>query len=150
VPAAAGTRVQGWTGTDAWPTLQARAAAHARTEAQGQTHAHPAARTDAHAHAELAPQHPARPRPAAPAQPAGHRAPGQQAASGPVESAPIGTGNSPFRGDPREPEPQPDPYRGPVTVSPDGGRHAKPDQADRSDPHAALEARIMLPARKDR
>ena len=53
---------------------------------------------------------------------------------------------SPFREDPHEPEAA---YRGPVTVSPDEGRHAKPVKKD-ADPHAALEARILLPARKDR
>jgi hypothetical protein len=35
-------------------------------------------------------------------------------------------------------------------VSPNGGRHAKPARDEKNDPHAALEARILLPARKDR
>jgi hypothetical protein len=62
----------------------------------------------------------------------------------------LPTRSSPFRADPHEPEAPQEPYRGPVTVSPDGGRHAKPTKARGDDPHAALEARILLPARKDR
>ena len=49
--------------------------------------------------------------------------------------------------------PEPPPYRGPVTVSPNGaptGRHARPAREDKPDGQAALEARILLPARKDR
>ncbi|CAA9213765.1 MAG: hypothetical protein AVDCRST_MAG41-85, partial [uncultured Corynebacteriales bacterium] len=103
--------------------------------------------------------------PAAPApdrHPAGHPLPPhplpQHAV--PVVAAAV-TRPSPFRehpGFPVEPdtvhEAGPDPYRGPVTVSPTGGRHARagrdetPEQP--RDRQAAVEARILLPARKDR
>ncbi|HST64964.1 MAG TPA: hypothetical protein VLM05_07225 [Mycobacteriales bacterium] len=88
----------------------------------------PAPRVPAHAAAQAQPG--AQARHAAPAQPGDE----------PVRRS------SPFRADPHEPEGA---YRGPVTVSPDEGRHAKPAKKD-ADPHAALEARILLPARKDR
>jgi hypothetical protein len=58
------------------------------------------------------------------------------------------TAGSPFRADPHEAERAA--YQGPLTVSPNGGRHAKPARDEKNDPHAALEARILLPARKDR
>jgi hypothetical protein len=50
----------------------------------------------------------------------------------------------------------PETYRGPVTVSPNGGRHARGGGRDDTpvpqhrDRQAAVEARILLPARKDR
>lgn len=65
---------------------------------------------------------------------------------------------SPFREYPAETdtvyETGPDPYRGPVTVSPDSGRHARAGREEPTEQHrdrqAAVEARILLPARKDR
>jgi hypothetical protein len=72
-------------------------------------------------------------------------APGRHAAAGRP---------GPFRSDPHRPEDRP--YRGPVTVVPDAdphGRHAHPGPEDRpggADGQAAIEARILLPARKDR
>jgi hypothetical protein len=58
------------------------------------------------------------------------------------------TAGSPFRADPHQAERAA--YQGPLTVSPNAGRHAKPARDEKNDPHAALEARILLPARKDR
>ena len=57
---------------------------------------------------------------------------------------------NPFRTDPHLPDDQPAPYRGPVTVSPTDGRHARASRDEAADGQAAIEARILLPARKDR
>ena len=165
--------VQGWTGNGAWPAPQARAAAHARAAADAQppprpatprpeahanpaTHANPGGpanpttQANSGAHAESgAPATPAtRANSGAHADPAVRAKP--EAAQAKAESE-VGKRPSPFRADPHEPE-RPDAYRGPVTVNPDEGKHAKPRTGrDRDpDPHAALEARILLPARKDR
>lgn len=62
---------------------------------------------------------------------------------------------NPFRVDPHHPDDRPAPYRGPVTVGPTDGRHARAARTDAADGpapdgQAAIEARILLPARKDR
>jgi hypothetical protein len=83
----------------------------------------------------------------------------QPAAFVPVVTRPPVIRPNPFRSDPHHPEAaippetHPEPYRGPVTVSPNGapaGKHARPAREDKPDGQAALEARILLPARKDR
>jgi hypothetical protein len=104
--------------------------------------------------APAAPRH-AAPEPvraAAPARAAAQSRPAVQTPTRPAQgqgpARPVARpdGAGPFRADPHEPEVA---YRGPVTVSPDEGKHARPATKD-ADPHAALEARILLPARKDR
>ena len=53
---------------------------------------------------------------------------------------------------PTEPEDEPRPYAGPVTVTPNGSRDTNGTGRGGSDPRdrqAAVEARILLPARKD-
>jgi hypothetical protein len=83
----------------------------------------------------------------APAHPPQH-APAHAAAPVPGQDAPR---SSPFRTDPHQPEDRP--YRGPVTVAPQPdphGRHARPARDEHPDGQAAIEARILLPARKDR
>jgi len=78
----------------------------------------------------------------------------------PVVAAAL-TRPSPFRehpGFPVEPdtthEAGTEPYPGAVTVSPNGGRHARAGRDEPTEQHrdrqAAVEARILLPARKDR
>jgi len=104
---------------------------------------------------------PAAPAPAATREPAPQLpTPREPEPALPVVAAAV-TRPSPFRehpGFPVEPdtvhEAGTDPYREPVTVSPHGGRHARAGRDEPTDQHrdrqAAVEARILLPARKDR
>ena len=65
-----------------------------------------------------------------------------------VVAAVVAPRGNPFRTDPHHPDDSP--YRGPVTVSPTDGRHARASRDEAADGQAAIEARILLPARKDR
>jgi hypothetical protein len=79
-----------------------------------------------------------------------HAAPDEALQPRPEPRPPVpvaATAGTPFRADPHQAERAA--YQGPLTVSPNGGRHARPARDD-NDPHTALEARILLPARKDR
>ncbi|HEV7656836.1 MAG TPA: hypothetical protein VGP36_19170 [Mycobacteriales bacterium] len=129
--------------------------AHARP-AQERPESRPAAQHPAQD--RPAAQHPAQDRPAAQhpaqegsaAQHSAHARPADPQHAEPQHAEPQhaeqqDAPRSPFRADPHEAE-----YQGPLTVSPTGGRHAKPAKDEKTDPHAALEARILLPARKDR